>query len=262
MSSINEDMILKFQANVPILFKDVFAIKCPTLKQIAEIGHSTFLKYIDVLLITKPVLEKTEENKNFLEVIKSFSDFQYLLFLIAIDKEVNQTFKMSFKFFTGENVFFSMNPPQIIVGDLKNKYLLNEEEYEEFRTIIKKMLCLDNGEDITINSSDSDRVRALKQKLKKNHALVEKAKKKNKQASKENRLEFSDLVGSLAISVDGLNLINIWDLTYYSFQDQLKRMGWYEKYNTNLQASLAGAKIKEKDLKHWMRSFYDDDNND
>lgn len=260
MSSTNEDMILKFQANVPILFKDVFAIKCPTLKQIAEIGHSTFLKYIDVLLITKPVLEKTEENKNFLEVIKSFSDFQYLLFLIAVDKEVNQTFKMSFKFFTGENVFFSMNPPQIIVGDLKNKYLLNEEEYEEFRTIIKKMLCLDNGEDITINSSDSDRVRALKQKMKKNHALVEKAKKKNKQVSKENRLEFSDLVGSLAISVNGLNLINIWDLTYYSFQDQLKRMGWYEKYNTNLRASLAGAKIKEKDLKHWMRSFYDDNN--
>ena len=59
MSSINEDMILKFQANVPILFKDVFAIKCPTLRQIAEVGHSTFLKYIENQFLKKQKKIKT-----------------------------------------------------------------------------------------------------------------------------------------------------------------------------------------------------------
>ena len=33
---------------------------------------------------------------------------------------------------------------------------------------------------------------------------------------------------------------NIWDITYYAFHDQLKRMGWRDQFNINNQAAMAG----------------------
>jgi hypothetical protein len=39
-------------------------------------------------------------------------------------------------------------------------------------------------------------------------------------------MKLSDLIGSITINDCGLNIINIWDITYYAFHDQLKRMGW------------------------------------
>ena len=55
-------------------------------------------------------------------------------------------------------------------------------------------------------------------------------------------------------------MANIYDITYYAFQDQLKRMGWRDQYDINSRAAMAGAKIDKKQLKHWMRSITFDDN--
>ena len=48
---------------------------------------------------------------------------------------------------------------------------------------------------------------------------------------------------------------NIWNITYYAFQDQLKRMGWHERFNINNRAALAGAKIDKSELKYWIKSI-------
>jgi len=58
-----------------------------------------------------------------------------------------------------------------------------------------------------------------------NREKVRKA--KAKQSEKEGTdLKLSDLIGSLTINNCNLNIINIWDISYYAFHDQLKRMGW------------------------------------
>jgi hypothetical protein len=68
--------------------------------------------------------------------------------------------------------------------------------------------------------TDSPRVRALKEKMLKGRKDLAKVKKKQAQKSGEGgELEFSDLVGSLAIGSNSYNLTNVWDLTYYAFQD-------------------------------------------
>ena len=68
-------------------------------------------------------------------------------------------------------------------------------------------------------------------------------------------MKFSDLIGSITINNCGLNMENIWNITYYAFHDQLKRMGWRDQFNINNQAALAGAKLNKNQLKHWMRSI-------
>lgn len=83
----------------------------------------------------------------------------------------------------------------------------------------------------------------------------EAAKKKKNKNSGEHELELSDLIASLAIGADSYNMFNIWDLTYYAFQDQLKRMNWREEFDINTRASLAGAKINKNKLSHWIKSM-------
>jgi len=114
------------------------------------------------------------------------------------------------------------------------------------------------GEEIIISANDSPAVRELKMKMRENRDKVRRA--KAKQAAREKSdLKFSDLIGSMTINNCGLNMNNIWDITYYAFHDQLKRMGWRDQFNINNQAALAGAKLKKDQLKHWMRSIASSD---
>ena len=103
--------------------------------------------------------------------------------------------------------------------------------------------------------TDSPRVREIKEKMLKGRRDREEAKRRAKRRSGEKELELSDLIGSLAISGGAYNLSNIWDLTYYAFQDQLKRMSWHEEFDINTRASLAGAKLEKGKLSHWIKSM-------
>ena len=85
---------------------------------------------------------------------------------------------------------------------------------------------------------------------------MKKAKKKQQEGSD---LKMSDLIASVAVGNCDLNIENIWNITYYAFHDQLKRMGWRDQFNINNRAALAGAKLKKSQLKHWIKSIASDD---
>jgi len=40
-----------------------------------------------------------------------------------------------------------------------------------------------------------------------------------KAAQEKSDMKFSDLIGSMTINNCGLNMTNIWDITYYAFHD-------------------------------------------
>jgi hypothetical protein len=52
--------------------------------------------------------------------------------LASIDMQVNETIKNAFRFFTHEDAFFSLDPPQIILGPLEEKHILTEEKFYDF----------------------------------------------------------------------------------------------------------------------------------
>ena len=94
--------------------------------------------------------------------------------------------------------------------------------------------------------------------MKINREKVARAKAKQRKQSGSD-IQFSDLVGSVAAGNCGLNIKTIWDITYYAFHDQLKRMGWREQFDINNRAAMAGAKLKKSQLKHWIKSIASDD---
>jgi len=80
-------------------------------------------------------------------------------------------------------------------------------------------------EEIIIYDTDDAATKRIKMKMRENREKVKRANAK-KSAQEKSDLKFSDLIGSITINNCGLNIANIWDITYYAFHDQLKRMGW------------------------------------
>ena len=253
--NLTDDFTLKFQCGVPVLLEDICAIYPRTLRDIAEIGYSNFEKYLGIITIEKPDLDK-KNNKELVELIKDLSNFQYLLLIASTNMEINEVLKSAFNFFIKDSIMLVMDPAEIIVGPAEENHILTEDKFYELQQIIRRMYCLDTDpDDIEIHPEDSEAIKKLKRTMKKNREKVKKAKRKE---SGNSDLKFSDLIGSVTINDCGLNILNIWDITYYAFHDQLKRMGWRDQFNINNRAALAGAKLNKDQLKHWMRSINSD----
>lgn len=256
--NLTDSFILKCQAGIPVFLEDICAIYPVTLREIANIGYDNFLQYLQVLTSSKPLISKDEDHE-LKKILSNLSDFKFFLVLTHTDKEIFQLVKQAFKFFTHENVSFSLEEEQIIIGPPEEKHLLTEENFYNFQKILKKMYFLEIDEkEIVIEDEDSVAVKKLKQKMKENRKKVAKAKMKQKQQSGDD-IQFSDLIGSVAVSGCGLNILTIWDITYYAFHDQLKRMGWREQFDINNRAAMAGAKLNKSQLKYWIRSIVSDD---
>ena len=255
--NLTDNEILKFQMGCPIFLDDICAIYPVKLSEIVEHGFDDFSKYLNIITSTKPVMETDNE---LTQLMKQLTDFQYILMIATLDPEVNELLRKAFRFFTHEDAVFILDPAQIILGPVEEKHILNEEKFYEFQKIIRRMYFIETEcDDIIIYDDDAPQVRALKEKMRRDMARVRKA--KAKKANQEGTdLKFSDLIGSMTLNNCGLNMINIWDLTYYAFHDQLKRMGWRDQFNINQKAALAGAKIDKSQLKHWMRSIASSDN--
>ena len=257
--NLTDDEILKFQKGSPVLLDDICAIYSLTLGEIVDIGYSNFQKYLSILTSTKPVSRDKSDNE-LSQLLSKISDFQYLLLMASLDVEINKLLKEAFRVFTHENeVLFSLDPAQIVLGPLEEKHLLTEDKFYEFQHILRRAYFIEvEGEEIIFDPNDPPHVRALKEKMRKNREDLARAKAK-KARQEHSDLKLSDLIGSMAMNQCNLNMENVWNITYYAFHDQLKRMGWRDQFNINNQAALAGAKLKKSQLKHWMRSIADSD---
>ena len=256
--NLTDNEVLKFQKGSPILLDDICAIFPVTLGQIVDEGYDNFQKYLGVLTAEKPVL-KVSDDQELAQLLSDLTDFQYLLLLATMDIEVNRTIKKAFRFFTHSEATISLDPAQIILGPIEEKHILTESKFYDFQRILRRMYFIEQeGEEIIIYEDDSPAIKRLKMQMRANREKVRKAKAAKARQEKTD-MKFSDLIGSMTINNCGLNMENIWNITYYAFHDQLKRMGWRDQFNINNSAALAGAKLKKSQLKHWMRSIADSD---
>ena len=256
--NLTDNETLKFMRGSPVLLEDICAVYPAKLGEIVDIGYDNFQSYLSILTTTKPSISY-DTDKELVELMSSLTDFQYILLMSTLDFQVNTLMKQGFKFFTHEDILISLEPPQIIIGPAEEQHILNEAKYYDFQRLLRRMYFLESeGDEIVIYEDDDPATKRLKEQMRKNREKVRRAKAKKAQQEKTD-LQLSDLIGSMTINNCGLNMINIWDITYYAFHDQLKRMGWRDQFNINQKAALAGAKLKKSQLKHWMRSIANSD---
>ena len=256
--NLTDDEVLKFLKGSPIFIEDICAVFPPTIGAIVDEGYENFQKYVSVLTATKPTTQY-DKDKELKDLMKKLSDFQYILLMANLDPQIHTLLKKGFRFFTHEDALFSLEPAQIVIGPIAEKHILSEDKFYYFQRLIRRMCFLETEEDeIIIYDDDPEITKRLKLQQRDRREKLRRA--KAKEAKKNGTdLKFSDLIGSITLNDCGLNIINVWDISYYAFHDQLKRMGWRDQFNINQRAALAGAKIEKSQLKHWMRSIADSD---
>ena len=256
--NLTDDEILKFLKGSPVFIDDICAIFPPTVGAIVDEGYENFQKYVSVLTATKPTTQY-DKDKELKELMDKLSDFQYVLLMANLDPQIHTLLKKGFRFFTHEDALFSLEPAQIVIGPLAEKHILTEGKFYDFQHLIRRMCFLETEEDeIIIYDDDPEITKRLKRQQRDRREKLRRA--KAKEAKKNGTdLKFSDLIGSITLNDCGLNITNVWNVSYYAFHDQLKRMGWRDQFNINQRAALAGAKIEKSQLKHWMRSIADGD---
>lgn len=256
--NLTDDITLKCMKGSPILLDDICAIYPPNMGEIIDLGYETFLQYVSIMTFTKPVSEAGTASE-FNKITENMSNFNYFLLMVNLDADANKRAHDAFYFFIHEDVIFSFDPPQIIIGPIDEKHIIDEDAYVNLQTVIKRACFMNIGEkEIIFNDNDNERVKALKKQFLKNRERVAQAKKRKQQRT-ESELSFSDLVGSVCVGDCGLNMENVWNITYYAFQDQLRRMGWRDQFNINNRAAMAGAKLKKSQLQHWIKSISSED---
>jgi len=257
--NLTDGDIVKFQKGTPIFFYDICAIFPAKMGEIADEGYEKFQQYLSILTAEKP-LPDPKQDKEFQEFIASLTDFQYILMIVLTDGKASQVFRDAFRFFTHESeITFLPDPAQIIIGPLDQNHIIDEGKFYEFQSILRRMYFIEvEGEEIIIYDDDDLMTKRIKMQMRQNREKLRRAKAK-KSRQEGNDLKFSDLIGSMPFRECGLNMENIWNITYYAFFDQLKRSGWHEQFEINNRAALAGAKLKKSQLKHWMRSITNSD---
>ncbi len=254
--NLTDNEVLKFLRGGPVFIDDICAVYSLTLGEIIDEGYDNFQQYLSVLTTTKPI--DVKNNKEMEDILEQITDFQYLLLIASIDPQVNSILEKAFQFLTHSSARLSLEPPSLILTREGEEHVLDEEHFYDLQHLVRRMYFLEqDGDEIIISKDDDPITRRIKMNMKKNRERVKRAKAK-KAAQEKSDLKMSDLIGSMAINDCGLNIVNIWDMTYYAFHDQLKRMGWRDQFNINQKAALAGAKINKSQLKHWMRSIADD----
>ena len=255
--NLTDNEVLKFLKGGPVFIEDICAVYSVTLGEIVDVGYDKFQQYLGILTSTKPT--DTKGDKELVELLENISDFQYLLLMASMDAQVNSLIKSAFHFFTHSKATFMLDPPQIIVGPLEEKHILDESHFYDLQHVLRRMYFIEQeGEEIIIYDDDLPATKRLKMQMRANREKVRRA-KAAKAAREKSDMKMSDLIASMTLNDCGLNIINIWDMTYYAFHDQLKRMGWRDQFNINQKAALAGAKINKSQLKHWMRSIASSD---
>lgn len=238
MNSIDR---LKLLAGFPIEMSDGTCFIYPaTLRDIAALGTEQYFKYLNVLTLSEEDIKKftLEENNVFI-----------FLTLTCKNSEVfKREFISAIKYFTKEEVTFLEELDSFVIGDFEESRILGEDNFFEFQKILSTQNGMNTNE--VRYTGEDEAAKMIKAKLAKAREKVD----KSKSFSEEKQPDLVDLISSLC-SRDSLNICEVLDTPYYSFNIQFKRMRMYEEYETGLQSIMAGADPKKIKLKDWIRSI-------
>lgn len=237
MNSIDR---LKLLAGLPIPMSDSTCFIYPsTLKNIAQLGVETYFKYINLCTITKSDIEKITKEKD-------LEPFDFIFINCAFKEEFKNEFVEALKFFTKENVLFLKEIESFSIGPFEESRLLTRDNFKEFQSIIYSQNFFDGP---VKSNGENESARLIKQKLEKSRSKI--AKIKNTYSE---QIELADLISALAVK-SSLNIFEIWNISYYTFNEQFKRMRLLEQYDTGLQSIMAGADPKKVKLEDWIKKI-------
>ena len=231
-----------------------------TLGEMADNGFSTMQSVISTL-----TMDDTKTSELFNSYIENPSTFIFLYYSILQEykyieeglikeKDTNNllclTIPKFLSLFFKRPVKFNEKYGFIIGEDQDDVYILNDKNYDEFRTILKERNCLIDLDGISEEENPANEM--TRKLLEKQKMLREKVKKAKQSQHDDDGLTMADLI-SIFAEAEHMPLQYVYDnYDVYQFNNQFNRLKIMDDFHVNIQALLAGAKSEDIKLQHWL----------
>lgn len=146
--------------------------------------------------------------------------------------------------FFQENVKF--NTDGYFILENTNKICLSENNFNDFRLILKERNCLSDSDEADYDNPANDMAKKLLEKRKKLRNKVKRLK------HTDSEINLADLI-SIFAEANHMPLQDVYNrYDMYQFNNQFNRLKIMEDYQVNIKALLAGAKSEDIDFQHWL----------
>lgn len=244
MKSIDE---LTLQTGIDIPFtKAHVTIHNPTIEELGYIGEENFHAGVHFLCFDRNRLS-AEDKTN----LANSSDFEIFMNMINNPQlakyKVNVLMVLALLFPRHK---IKIDKDQIIL-QLEDISSINNLNYEEFKSILQQVFCLNidaEGKDSSFNPAD-DLARRIAEKIQKGKARREKAK-----GEKEHSSIYGQYISILSVGLQKSKK-ELTKYTVYQLRDEMTRFQLKEAFDMNIKARLAGAKDVEE-VDNWMKDIH------
>lgn len=237
----------------PVPLEDICLVYPMTALGVFSITYAKYNYYLNLLTLSKEDIEEIFEKKE-IPYNDSFTPFKYLLDSCLSDDNFLLEIKKAFSTFIREKVQILPNEKIIIVGNLKDKRLITEKNFEEFQNILRMQNCIEIEEEEEIPEDENP----MQKKFRLRRKQLKKAKKKQaqKKAKEGNSIDFYSIVKALMIK-KVINYNDLESLSVYAIRELFDVLQAEEEYNNQIKYLCAGADPKKIKLEYWIKKSYE-----
>ncbi len=225
----------------------------PTLKEIAIIGEDAFFMGCEYLNFSKQFLKEQDKNR-----LKDFTDFEILMTIMKnndiVIKQGKEAIEMVLALLFPEYQI-SFLPMSIMLSKDSERFLIDKENFENFRNIVSQMFCL-NKTKSGAHKYNPGGVQAMElvKKFQERDKKLAKLKRQGKQD--EGITIFSQYISILSVGLKK-DINDLLQYTVYQLFEQLQRFKAKQNFDIYVQAKMAGAKDIQ-DVDNWMSDIHSD----
>lgn len=242
---MDNELLLLSGNDIPFIEAQV-TIHQPTIKEIAYIGEEAFFTGCELINFSKNILP--EQDKVNLEDKTNFD------ILIAILRERNAVMQRNrncvemvlaliFPWYT-----INITSDAIVLEKEEERHLINNDNFETFKTIFNMMFSFSKDESRDYNPS-GEVAKRIAEKLKQRHQKLAELKEGKKKID-----ILSRYVSILAVG-EHKDMNSLLNLSVYQLFDEFERFKLKMSYDICFQAKMAGAKDL-KEVEDWMKDIH------
>ena len=248
------NLLLLSGSEIPFIQAQI-TIHQPTIKEISFIGQDTFYTGCQYLNFSKENLN--EQDKNHLD---NLNDFEVLMTIIKSNDVIAKKHKVCMQLvllLLFPNYRIDFLPSSIMISRQQDgkqqNHLIDKNNFNSFKQILKKMFCLETFFDDTKQyNPGGPQAKALVQKFKKRQKKL--AELKNQGQQKQQISILSRYISILSVGQKkDMNLL--LQYTVYQLFDEFHRFRLKEDYDIYIKAKMAGAKDLEE-IENWMDDIH------
>ena len=237
------DMNLKLLRGKPIEIEMVGKVYPITLNDIVDITIEKYYQFLSLLCVDKISIQKL------LNIDDEIGVFEFIYINCIKNDEYKNFILEALEYFLREKI--GLCDYGFYVGFIENNKIINEQIFEEIVKIIKLQNCLVSKVEKEKYKPVNERARKILEKLKKDQLTREKIKQRQANEDGES-LDLFDLVSILSAYGNNINIFNIWDLTFFQFNNQFNRMKILKDCETNIQILMHTTEPDKVEYQHWL----------